>query len=376
MVYLKPAPERVERPAPTPLSAEVIETRFQQHRVEIFSQGTVAPKREIQLVAQVSGRIQSVADNFASGAFFSKDHLLVQIEPIDHELTLTIASAAVANAEERVALERGRSRQAEREWRDLGDNEANALFLRKPQLNAAEANLASAKAERDRARLNLERTSIRGAFDGRIARTLANVGQFVAPGTPLAAVYATDVVEIRLPLTDRQAELIDLPSGREPHPDGVFPVVEIQYETGNDNQVWKGTIVRTDASIDLRSRMLYAVAEFRDPYLSPVTNGFPPLEVGRFVEAKILGKILDDVVALPRHCIYRSNQILTVSRENAIHFSGIEIVQLKDELVLVRGVPEGTRIVLSPITDPYEGMLIIPLPPVIAENILEVDRTL
>ncbi len=144
---------------------------------------------------------------------------------------------------------------------------------------------------------------------------------------------------------------------------------------GNDNQVWRGAIVRTDASIDLRSRMLYAVAEFRNPYLSPVVNGLPPLEVGRFVEAKILGKILDDVVAMPRHCIYRSNQILTVSRENTVHFSEIEIVQLTDQLVLVRGLPEGTRIVLSPITDPYEGMPITPLPPVIAENILEVDRS-
>ena len=147
LVYMRPAPKQIELPKPRPLVAEVMVARPAQHRVEIFSQGTVEPKREVQLVARVSGQIKSVSDNFADGAFFSENELLMQIEPIDHELAYTIASAAVANAQEQVAIEKGRSRQAEREWRDLGDAQANNLFLRNPQLNAALASLASADAE-------------------------------------------------------------------------------------------------------------------------------------------------------------------------------------------------------------------------------------
>ena len=371
LVYMRPAPEQIERPKPRPLVAEVMVARPAQHRVEVFSQGTVEPKREVQLVARVSGQIKSVSDNFADGAFFSENELLIQIEPIDHELAYTITSAAVASAQEQVAIEKGRSRQAEREWRDLGDAQANNLFLRKPQLNAALASLASANAELKRAKLNITRTSIRGAFDGRVKNTLANVGQFVAPGTPLASAYAIDVAEVQLPLTEHQAALIDLPSGRQVPSRDDLPIVEILSGPGNSKHTWRGAIVRTSASIDVRNRMIYAVAEFKDPYPSPSSSGFPPLEVGRFVEAKIFGKTLSDLVALPRHCIYRSTQVLRVSKENTINFTEVQIVQLTEDIALVRGIEEGMRIVVSPITDPYEGMAISPSPPTIASNILK-----
>ena len=376
LFYFRPAPEQIERPKPSPLTAEVIEARLVQHRVEVFSQGTVAPKRQVQLVAQVSGQIKFVSDNFADGAFFSDNELLIQIEPVDYELASTIADARVANAEERVAIEKGLSRQAKREWRDLGDEQANNLFLRKPQLNAAEANLASAKAELKRAKLSIKRTSIRGAFDGRIESTLANVGQFVTPGTALASLYAIDVAEVRLPLTEHQAELIDLPSGRQMPSRDNLPIVEILGGTGDNKHLWKGVIVRTDASIDVRNRMIYAVAEFKDPYPSPTAIGFPALEVGRFVEAKISGKILSDVVALPRHCIYRSTQVLRVSKEDTINFTEVQILQLTEDMALVRGIEEGMRIVVSRITDPYEGMAISPSPPTIASNILTIPNPL
>ena len=313
LVYMRPAPEQIERPKPSPLVAEVMVARPTQHRVAVFSQGTVEPKREVQLVARVSGQIKSVSDNFADGAFFSENELLIQIEPIDHELAYTIASDA----------------------------------------------------ELKRAKLNISRTSIRGAFDGRVKNTLANVGQFVAPGTPLASAYAIDVAEVQLPLTEQQAALIDLPSGRHPSRDDL-PIVEILSGPGNSKHTWRGAIVRTSASIDVRNRMIYAVAEFKDPYPSPSSSGFPPLEVGRFVEAKIFGKTLSDLVALPRHCIYRSTQVLRVSKENTINFTEVQIVQLTDDIALVRGIEEGMRIVVSPITDPYEGMAISPSPPTIA----------
>ena len=62
LVDLRPAPEQIERPKPSPLSVDIMEARPGQHRVEVFSQGTIAPKREAQLVAQVSGQIKSVSD--------------------------------------------------------------------------------------------------------------------------------------------------------------------------------------------------------------------------------------------------------------------------------------------------------------------------
>ena len=136
---LKPAPEKAKRPPPPLLMVDVITAAPQHLRPQVLSQGTVAPKREIDLISQVSGKVIAVADDYGNGSFFRSGDQLIQIESDEYQFAVVRAKAQLAKALEQVALEKGRSRQAKREWRDLGDRTANALFLREPQLAAAEA---------------------------------------------------------------------------------------------------------------------------------------------------------------------------------------------------------------------------------------------
>src|SRR5690606_21005202 len=158
----------------------------------------------------VSGQIVSVEPAFADGGFFSRSEALIQIDDRDYQVALLNSKARLAEAERLLAEEEGRSLQAKREWRDLGNQTANDLFLRKPQLAAARAQVASARADVEMAELNLERTRIRVPFDGRVKEIFADLGQFVSVGTRLATVYDSTVVEVRVPLTEKQAVLLDL----------------------------------------------------------------------------------------------------------------------------------------------------------------------
>ena len=73
----------------------------------------------------------------------------------------------------------------------------------------ARAAVLSAKAQLERARTDLERTRIRAPYEGQVLEQNVDVGQFVSPGTVLGRVYATDYVEIRLPLSSRQLAFVD-----------------------------------------------------------------------------------------------------------------------------------------------------------------------
>ena len=194
LALLKPKAERAPLKPRPPLPVDVLIANPSAIKMTVNSQGTVAPKREINLVSQVSGRVVSVADSYANGSFFASDEQLVQIEPADYDFSVTRARAQEARAEEQVAVEQGRSRQAKREWRELVDNRANQLFLRQPQLNSAQEALESARADVEKAKLDLARTSISAPFAGRIRQTHVNIGQYVTPGTKIAQVYSTDVV--------------------------------------------------------------------------------------------------------------------------------------------------------------------------------------
>lgn len=313
---IKPAPVPMPQAEPALPQVNVVVANPASSTLKVHSQGTVAPRREIDLVAQVGGRVTLVEQNFVDGGFFAEDAALIQIDDRDYSFAHKRAQSRVAEAEQALSTERGRVRQAKREWRDLGNSEANSLFLRKPQLAAAEAALASAEADLNQAQLDLERTRITVPFNGRVRETFVDLGQYVTPGTRIATVYDTASAEIRLPLSDRQAALVDLPLGFSATEDNKGPSVEISGVIGGKSYRWQGHIARTDASIDTRSRMYYAVAEVDNPFIAATdTSRAVPLIVGLFVEATIDGRQLDDVMVLPRAAVFKRDHLYVLQRD-------------------------------------------------------------
>ena len=202
----KPSPEADAKEAPL-IQVSVVEAKSGIQQLSVVTQGTARSLREIELVAQVSGQITKVEPAFIDGGFFEAGQVLLQIDPRDYQTAILNAKANVAEAELRLAEERGRNSQVKKQWRDLGSKVANDLFLRKPQLNAAIANLEAAKGELARAQLNLARTEIRVPFNGRIRNKAVDIGAFVSAGTRLATVFDSQSIEIRLLLTEHQSSL-------------------------------------------------------------------------------------------------------------------------------------------------------------------------
>lgn len=360
LIAFKPTPQRAARQSKPPAAVEVLSVQPEAFQISVKSQGNVAPKRQINLVSQVAGKVISVNRGYANGGFFKAGEKLLQVEPADYEFSVVRAQAQLAKAQEQVALEQGRSRQAKREWRELGDNTANALFLRQPQLNSAKASLESAKADVKKAQLDLARTAISAPFPGRIRQTYADVGQYVNPGTPIAQVYSTDVVEIRLPLSDRQAALIDLPQNYDDNTGNAYPSVTLRSVQGDQIYQWQGKIVRTDASVDIQSRMIFAVAEVENPFKSDSEEFRPALNIGLFVEAEISGKTIPNAVRLPKAAVYRGNEVLVLNERDEVSYLRVNLIQSDLENVTAIGLNPGTRVLVSRLPLAIDGMKVIP----------------
>ncbi|WP_075184618.1 efflux RND transporter periplasmic adaptor subunit [Teredinibacter haidensis] len=161
----KPTPKPTDD-KPVYVKVAVTPVKKQRMRLSVTSQGTVTPIREINLIAQVTGQIVKVEEAFDNGGFFDASQVLIHIDDSEYQAALLSAKARVAEAKYRLAEELGLSRQAKREWRDLGNSNANDLFMRKPQLAAARANLESAGGALEVAKLNLDRTKITVPFKG------------------------------------------------------------------------------------------------------------------------------------------------------------------------------------------------------------------
>ena len=355
VVLLAPKPEEKVAEAAVPPVADVLYAEPGRQTLLVPSQGSVHARHEIEVVARVGGVINSVSGAFVPGGFFNQGDSLLQIEPADYRHALTRSESQVANAAATLAQEQGRAKQAKREWRDLGSEAANRLFLRKPQLAAAEAALAAAKADRDQAKLDLERTAVKAPFAGRVVETLVDIGQFVTPGTRLARIHSVGVAEVRLPLTDHQLSLLELPLGRAIE-NG--PAVRLSASLAGKEREWRGQIVRTEAAVDPNSRFVYAVAQVQNPY-----QGDAPLINGLFVEAHIAGKTYDDITLLPRQALHEGNHILVLNEENQLSFKPVQLLQAVGDQVWLRGdIATGEMVVISSLGYSREGMVLTPNP--------------
>lgn len=353
----KPGPEPEALPVEMAPVVDVVSAEPRSLALNVTTQGTVRPVRAIDLVSRVGGRVESVADDFAAGSFFREGDPLVAIEDVDYRFAIARAQSQVAAAEQRVAEEEGRALQAKREWRDLGNPAANTLFLREPQLASARAALKAAQADLGAAELDLERTRVAAPFNGRISEKFVDVGQYVTPGTRIARVYATDAVEVRLPLTDRQVALLDLPLHyRSDESTTELPAVTLRATFGNRDWEWQGRILRTDASIDENSRVVYAVAEVQEPFARGPGGERPPLVPGMFVSATIDGRTLEAVTSLPRTALRSDTAVMLVDSRQQVEDRAVSVLQSEGGQVWVQGLQRGDRVIVREPTVTVAGM--------------------
>lgn len=334
----KPEPSNVVE-APRPLIS-VIDAEPRAVTIPVRSQGTVEAVRRISLVAQVGGKVDTVSDGFVDGAFFETGDELLRIESADYDFAIARAESQVAAAEQRLAEERGRNRQAKREWRDLGSTEANALFLREPQMKAAKAALEAAKADLAAAKLALERSVIRAPFDGRIEAKRVDIGQYLAPGVTVADVYAVDRLEVRLPLTNSQVAQLSLRVQRQALLD--YPVV-LKSVYGGREELWQARIRRIEASVDRQSRSVTAIAEI--DLANSASSDQHLLSPGMFVQAEIPTPPIAGVSRLPASALRSDNSVLVVGADGRLQRRIVDVQRRSEEWSWVTGLQEGEQIV-------------------------------
>lgn len=362
-IYITKPEPRQRNFTPGPTQVEVFHLSPVDYQVELETQGTVRARTESNLIPEVRGRILEIGPNFREGSFFEKGDMLLRIDPRDYETELVVAEANLAQMQLALQEEQARADQAYQDWKRLNlSEEPSELVLRGPQLKRAQANVASAEARLENAQLNLERTTIRAPFAGRVLSKNADVGQYVSPGNQLARIYAVDFAEVRLPLTETQLTFLDLPEiyrGEQPNiEDG--PVVTLSSTVAGKTHEWKGRIVQAEGSFDVRTRQLFVIAQVPNPY-GFIEDGRPPLKVGSFVQAVIKGSLLKNVFVVPRRLLRENSYVLTVDDENRLRRKTVELVWQNDNAIVVEeGLSHGDRICLTDVPYALESLPVEP----------------
>ena len=344
-----------------PVTVRVIEVQQSSAELIVGSQGKVQPSMTANLSAAVAGPISWISPQMEAGGFVEEGEPLLRLDISDFETMRARSDASMRQAQaeaDHAAREYGRMKEL------AVDRLASESQVQDAQRLAevTSARLSDAIANLEQAELDLAR-EIKAPFDSIINSREVELGQYVNRAQSVAVLYGADEVEVRVPLAIRQLGFLDIPLGlRGELADVDAPLVTLNGMYGGVEHNWQGKLVRIEASIDPNSNTVQTIIRVRQPMIDSTSRDSIPLPIGLYVNADIQGRIVDDVIALPRSVIRNNNQVLVVDAENKMFFREVDIFRLEEERVLISGgLLPGERICISPIQAVVDGMAVQPV---------------
>ncbi len=344
-----PKAEGVEPPQFV-VTAKYTTLQFEDYSVILETQGQVVPKRSTIIAAEIAGRMVSVSDQLEVGGVLTSGDRLVEIDASDYQAALSSSLAAVADAMLLLDQENARAQQATRDWAKLGRSGAPSdLVLRKPQLASAQARLSAAKASVIQAEKNLERTEVFVPYHSRVQRVMSNLGTYVTPGTPIAEVVSDGEVEVRLPMTLEDYGYLNS--------EGLD--IDLSATIGGLRHQWKAKMVRSEGKVDRQTLTTMIVASVL-PEETKERFALPP--DGLFVQANWAGRTLKEVFVIPRLALHANNEVFLVGKEDKLVRRKVVVTRTEgNSVVISKGLSEGERLIISPLSTPVNGMKLHPV---------------
>jgi RND family efflux transporter MFP subunit len=227
---------------------------------------------------------------------------------------------------------------------------------KEPQLAAAQARLEADRADLRKARLNLERTKLKAPFKGRVGQESVDIGQYVTPGQPVAALYSTEAAELVVPLEVEDLLWFHVPGFTPGNGQGSPALVAAQI--AGSERTWRGVVVRTEGKLDERTRMINVVIRVNNPYAQK-----PPLIFGLFVNVFIEGRTLPGAFNIPRSALRQGEVVWVVDGEGRLRFQRVDVARIQGEQVIIAsGLKDGDRVVTSSLKAVSDRMQVRPIP--------------
>ncbi len=393
---LKPLPEKAEPANETPaVRTEAIQARG--NRLDIDVDGVVVPHREVQLAAEVAGRIVFKAPECRAGRYVTRGTTLLKIDSRDYalahqQLTKQLRQADIQldeldveskNTESLIKLAQEDLQLAQNELKRLGRLAGSGIVTESSMDKSRQAEVAARNALRmqsnqiqllatrregllsaqdvvrsqlEKAQLDWDRCTITAPLDGMVVSDLVEMDWYVQKGTLLATIEDTAAVEVRCKLRMDQLywlwlEAANIPVG-DPSPEQptiedyeiVHAPVTVVYRLDDKDYAWSGRLARYESiGLDERTRMVPCRVIVDDPRSvkilgsanSPAVDGPPALVRGMYVKLKVHAEPVARFVAIPESAL-RPRGVVWIVEDSTLKIVPVTVAAIQDGTTVIR----------------------------------------
>jgi len=374
--------------------------------LELKTDGVVVPYREIQIAAEVDGRVVQKTPECEAGTYVAKGTLLIVIDRSEYQIELARLQEQLKQAEASLAeldVEIGNTerllevarQQFEIQKQDFGraerlfgsntitqadfDAARKSLLLAEQEFinlenllrlkQSSRQRLAAAKSQVEvslkKAELDLSRTEIRAPSDGVVISDLVEQDSYVRKGTVVLTFEDTSVAQVKCSLTTRQVAwlwaLVHGTSlqGEQQRAAYQIPRLPVQVEYSLDSQtfVWNGVLDGYEGiGVDDRTRMVpcrvlvdrptavstRAAGGKLNESLVDIPRRPPALVRGMYVTVKIHVDPGSRVLRIPERAVQPGGMVGRI-RDGKLKMVSVELAEVVPEGALVVAPPEVLR---------------------------------
>lgn len=410
LFLLRPGPP--VRPA-TDSRPWVVTTRVQPAPTsfEIVTHGTVVPKKEVSVTAEVAGKVIRVSDDCEAGRFVTQGALLAEIDPIRYELEVQRVKIEaeqlkfdvaklemerqntlrlVAIAEEDLAISQREQTRIEGLFRSNSASESdrdqaastvmryrstleqlnNTLRLWQQSMDRLMAQIDLTQTRLKLAELDVEKTKIRAPVDGYIVEDLVETSTYLQTGSVVCRIEDRSAVEVRCNLRIDDLYWLARPpvNGASPNTQDLSSLYQaprapaiVTYRVAGETYRWDRSFLSRyeGTGVDEKTRTIPCRVEIEQPDEARMTGDVPTLVRGMFVTVRLLADPRHPLLEIP-YAALRPNDEVWVVRSDTLRILRVRIAKMLDNAALVHheglDLKPGDEVVVSPMSVAVDGM--------------------
>lgn len=306
--------------------------------------GRTAPYLIAEVRPQVTGIVLDRA--FEEGSDVQAGQTLYRIDPATYQAAHDSARAELARAEANLYAARlTAERYAELVQTNAISRQANDDAV--AALRQAQAGVAAARAALDKAKIDLDYTTVKAPIAGRIGRSSVTPGALVTANQAEALATVQQLDPIFVDLTQSSAELLrlrrDIAAGRLQQADDETLPVGLVLEDGSEYAT-EGKLAFTEVSVDRTTGSVTLRAVFPNPA--------GELLPGMYVRARLAQGIRDNAILVPHAAVTRNPQghavVMVVDAEDTVEARTVQTAQsIGDRWVVTEGLAPGERVIVE-----------------------------
>ncbi len=334
---------------PKPEVAKVVKTVFAENAtngtvpIVIPANGTLVAKNRLELFAEVQGVFRYSSHDFKTGEPYRKGETLLQLDASEYYASVQAARSEFYNLVTSLMPDlRLDYPEAFPVWQQyLNSIDVGKSLPALPETTSENVNYFITGRGVESSYYNIKNLEQRlgkyrivAPFNGVLTEALVNKGTLVRQGQQLGEFIDTSVYEVELSIGRTYSELLELGE-------------KVMLSTMNGETTFEGTVVRINSKIDQATQTIKVYVEVKGE----------GLKEGMYLEADLEAKDEDNALKLSRKLLVNESEIYIV-RDSVLDIMEVEPVYFSDKEMVVKGVPNGTKVLTRPVPGAYPGMLV------------------